>query len=117
MVNDSAGILDQQQVCQAARSLPYSLVVNTSSASGDNGGSSSSPQPVDAHTIVITIVLGQHHKHEQAQPQVTITGGSAVALTSDQYQAAEDAFNQAAQDGDYTAATLAALQALQENNA
>lgn len=117
VVNDSAGILDQQQVCQAARSLPYSLVVNTSTAPGDNGDSSSPPQSIDAHTIVITIVPGHHHKHEQAQPQVRITGGSAVALTSDQYQAAEDAFNRAAQNGDYTAATIAALQVLQENDA
>ena len=119
VINDAAGILDQQQVCQAARSLPYSLVVNVSSAPGANEGNSSASEPIDAHTIVITIMIGRHHGHghEQAQAQVTITGGSAVSLTSDQYQAAEDAFNQAAQGGDYTAATIAALQSLQENNA
>jgi len=117
MVNDAAGILDQNQVCQAARSLPYSLVVNTSNTPGGNGGSSSSPPSIDAHTIVITIVTGRHHGHEQTQAQVTITGGRSVSLTSDQYQQAEDAFNQAAQDGDDTSATIAALQSLQENSA
>jgi tRNA A-37 threonylcarbamoyl transferase component Bud32 len=117
VVNDAAGVLDQNQVCQAARSLPYSLVVNTSSVPGGNGDSSSSPQSIDAHTIVINIVIDRHHGHEQTQAQVTITGGSSVSLTSDQYQKAEDAFNQAAQAGDYTAATMGALQSLQENSA
>lgn len=117
VVNDAAGILDQQQVCQTASSLPYSLVVTTNSASGDNGGDASSPQPIDAHTIVITIVTGHSHKHDQTQARVMIIGGSAVALTSDQYQAAQDAFNQAAQDGDDTAATIAALQSLQKPSA
>lgn len=115
VVNDPAGILDQNQICQAARSLPYSLVVTTVPPSGDNGGSSSSPASIDAHTVAITIVTGRHHGHEQTQ--VTITGGSAVSLTSDQYQQAEDAFNQAAQNGDYTSATIVALQSLQGNNA
>jgi len=115
VVNDPAGILDQNQICQAARSLPYALVVTTVPPSGDNGGSSSSPASIDAHTVAITIVTGRHHGHEQTQ--VTITGGSAVSLTRDQYQQAEDAFNQAAQNGDYTSATIAALQSLQGNNA
>ena len=117
VVNDAAGVLDQNQVCQATRSLPYSLVVNTSSASGDNGDSSRSPQSIDAHTIVINIVIDRHRGHEQIQAQVTITGGSSVALTSDQYQKARDAFDHAAQASDDTAATIDALQALQENSA
>jgi hypothetical protein len=57
VVNDSSGILDQNQVCQVAHSLPYSLVVNTVPPPGDNGSGSSRPQ-IDAHTIVITIVIG-----------------------------------------------------------
>lgn len=116
-INDGAGILDQNQVCQAARSLPYSLMVTTSNTPGDSGGSSSSPASIDAHTIVITIVTGRHHGHEQTQAQATITGGSAVSLTSEQYQQAEDAFNQVAQNGDDTSATIAALHSLQENSA
>jgi hypothetical protein len=58
-----------------------------------------------------------HAQWQHQQTQVTITGGSAVSLTRDQYQQAEDAFNQAAQNGDYTSATIAALQSLQGNNA
>lgn len=111
-VNDSASILDQNQVCQAARSLPYSLVVNTGSASSNTGNS---PPSINVHTIVITIVIGRHHGHEQAQ--ATIIGDSSVSLTNDQYRAAENAFNQAAQGGDYTSATIAALQILQQNSA
>lgn len=47
---------------------------------------------------------------------MTITGGISVPLAGDQYQAAKDAFNQTAQNGDYSSATIAALQSLQENN-
>lgn len=112
VVNDSAGVLDQQQVCQAARSLPYSLVVNTGNTPGNT---SSSSQSISAHTVVINIVISQHHKHRQIQ--VTISGGRSVSLTSDQYQAGEDAFNQAIGDGNYTSATIAAIQSLQGDNA
>jgi hypothetical protein len=48
---------------------------------------------------------------------VAITGGSAVLLTSEHYQQAEDAFNQTALAGDYTAATIDAIHTLQENGA
>jgi len=117
MVNDSARILGQDQICQTARSLSSSLVVNTSNVSGDNGDGPNSPQSIDAHTILITIVIGRHHGHERTQAQVMITGGSEVPLSNDQYQSAVDAFNQAAQDGNYTSATIDAIQALQENGA
>lgn len=116
VVNDSAGILDQQQVCQAARALPYSLVVNIVPPPGDSKSDASQPQWIDVHTIVITIVIGRHHGHEQTQSQVAITGGSAVSLASAQYRQAENAFNQAAQAGDYTMATIDAIHTLQENS-
>jgi serine/threonine protein kinase len=114
-VNDSANILDKNQVCQEAQSLlSYSLVVNTSNASGGGNNSTSS---IDANTIVITIVVNQsHHEHDQ-QVQVTITGGNAVPLTDEQYHSAVDAFNRAVHSGDYTAATVAAIQSLQASGA
>lgn len=113
-VNDTAGVLDQNQVCQTAQSLPYSLVVNTSRAPTGNDTGANSSQSIDAHTIVMTIVLVRRHGHDQPQVKVTITGGSAVTLTNDQYQAAEKAFVQTAQDGDYTAATIEAVHTLQQ---
>ncbi|HEY1353148.1 MAG TPA: serine/threonine-protein kinase [Ktedonobacteraceae bacterium] len=113
-IDDTAGLLDQNQVCQAAHSLPYSLIVKTSRAVGDGPGPGSSQQ-IDAHTILITIVIVRRHGHDQNQVKVTITGGSAVLLTGDQYRAAESAFMQTAQDGDYTAATIEALHTLQQN--
>lgn len=112
-INDSAGLLDQNQVCQAAHSLPYSLIVNTSRTAGGDG-SDASPQP-DAHTVVINIVVTRRHGHEQAQVKVTITGGNAVLLTDDQYREAEDAFLRAAHNGDYTAATIEAIHTLAQN--
>lgn len=115
VVNDSADILDQNQVCQAARSLAYSLVVNTSNASGD-GDTVNGPQTqfIDAHTIVIAIVATQA-RHGHNQGQVMITGGSAVPLTNEQYHNAVEAFIRAARAGDYTSATIAAIQSLQAN--
>jgi hypothetical protein len=112
-IDDTASLLDQNQVCQAARSLPYSLIVKTSRAVGDSPGPVS-PQQIDAHTILITIVIVRRHGHDQNQVKVTITGGSAVQLTGNQYRAAETAFMQTAQDGDYTAATIEAIHTLQQ---
>lgn len=114
-VDDSADVLDQNQICPAGRSpLSYSLIVDTS----NNGDGFKSPTPA-ARTIVITIIVNQSH-HEHGHPnqvQVMITGGSAVPLTGEQYHRAQDAFNQAAHSGDDTSATLAAIQSLQASGA
>ncbi|HEX7736081.1 MAG TPA: serine/threonine-protein kinase [Ktedonobacteraceae bacterium] len=118
-VNDAANILDQNQVCQQAQSLlSYSLIVNTSIPSGDGDASHLSQTPVvSSNTIVISIVVTQsHHKHN-SQVQVTMSGGSAVPLTSEQYHRATEAFQQALQGNDYTSATIAAIQSLQSSGA
>ena len=112
-VNDSADILNQSQICSTGNSpLSYSLVVNTS----NNGGSFDSSQTPPARTIVVNIIANpSHHGHNQAQ--VMISGGSGVPLTSDQYHSAQEAFNRVAHSGDYTSATLAAIQSLQASGA
>lgn len=116
-IDDTAGLLDQNQVCQAALSLPYSLVVNTTRAPDSTDSGTNSSGTIDVHTIVISIVLVRRHGHDQSQVKVTITGGSAVSLTSEQYREAENAFEQTARDGDYTAATIEALHTLQQGGA
>jgi serine/threonine protein kinase len=116
-IDDAAGLLDQNQVCQAAQSLPYSLVVHTSRTTGGPDAGAQPSETIDAHTIVISIVLVRRHGHDQSQFKVTITGGSEVALTSEQYREAENAFSQTAQDGDYTAATIEAIHTLQQGGA
>ena len=109
VVNDQAGVLDQDQICQQAQSLSHPLIVNVNN-------SSDSYVPGDANTIVINIVTTSHHGHAQAQ--VMITGGSAVPLADDQYHEAEDAFTQSFNnDENETEATIAAIQSLQGNGA
>lgn len=117
-VNDAANILDQNQVCQQAQSLlSYSLVVNTGSPSGGDAFHAPQTPSASSNTIVISIVVTQsHHKHNP-QVQVTVTGGSAVPLTDEQYHRAVDAFQQALHGNDYTSATIAAIQSLQTSGA
>jgi serine/threonine protein kinase len=115
-VNDPAGILDKNQICQRAQALPYSLIITTSNASGDSDSSNSfSVQSINAKTIVIKIAISRAH-HGQQQVHVTITGGSEVQFTSAQYHSAVEAFNRAVHGGHYTAATIAAIQSLQTSS-
>jgi len=113
-IDDPAGLLDQSQICQAAQSLPYALVVHTSSATDGGDSGTHQPETIDAHTIVISLILVRRHGHDQSQVRVTISGGSAVALTGEQYREAENMFEQTAQDGDYTAATIDAIHTLEQ---
>ncbi len=120
-INDAANVLNQSQICPAGRSpLSHMLVINSSNAPGGKGpGPGPNPPPTPpAQTIMIIIVVNPSpHGHGPNQAQVMITGGSALPLTNKQYHSAQDAFNQAAHSGDYTSATLAAIQSLQASGA
>jgi hypothetical protein len=60
--------------------------------------------------IVIAINLDTSHPHLRVQ--VNIGGGNAVPLTDSQYQQAVDAFNRVSDTGDYSGATIEAIQTL-----
>jgi serine/threonine protein kinase len=123
VVNDSLDILNQDQICNQAHSLSYSLMVNTSSTS-EGGDTTHLPQTGfgDANTIVINIlVTPPRHGHTQPQTQVNITGGKAVPLTTAQYHSAVEAFNhtftRTTTNNKYTLATIAAIKSLQQSGA
>jgi hypothetical protein len=60
--------------------------------------------------IVIAINLDASHPHLRVH--VNIGGGNEVPLTNSQYQQAMDAFNGDANTGNYTEATIEAIQTL-----
>lgn len=118
-VNDTNGILERGQICQAAQNLTSSLIVNVSQnkSSGD-GNAYRIPRAVltpDPHTIIIYITLSQQHGYERTQ--IGIIGGSEVPLSDEQYHAAANAFYWTLNSGDYTTATITAIQVLQADGA
>lgn len=121
VTNHAPIALDTNQICAAAQDLRSSLEVN----SGQNGSQDGNdayhvPQVFAApgpHTIVISIIASQKHGHGHVQAQVHITGGSEVPLNDAQYHAAVDAFSQTLKSGDYTSATIAAIQVLRTDGA
>ncbi len=62
--------------------------------------------------IVIAINVKPSPGPGPAHVHVTIVGGISVPLTDRHYHQAIDVFNRAAQTGEYTEATIAAIQTL-----
>lgn len=121
VTNHATIALDTNQICAAAQNLRSSLEVNSSQNGSQDGNDAyhlpqtfSAPDP---HTIVISIIIAQKHGHDHGQAQIHITGGSEVPLNDAQYHAAADAFSQALKGGDYTSATIAAVQVLRADGA
>ena len=118
LVNDTAQILDQGRVCGAAQTLSYPILVYTTGTSQNEGGDSNSGDSnsqaqslvASPRMIVIAINLDSSHSHQHVH--VGIVGGNEVPLNDSQYHQAMDAFNQAANAGDYTEATIEAIQNL-----
>jgi len=67
--------------------------------------------------IVIAINVKPSAGPGPPQVHVTILGGISVPLTDGQYQQAINVFNQVVQTGDYTQATIEAIQTLHTEGA
>lgn len=112
-VNDTGNILDQVRVCKAAQTLSYPIAIySTRTLQKEDGDSGHQSQSLvtSPQLIVITINLDTSHPHLGVN--VNIVGGSVVPLTDSQYNQAMDAFNRVANTGDFTAATIEAIQTL-----
>jgi serine/threonine protein kinase len=112
-VNDTANILDQTRVCEAAQTLSYPITVYTTRVSqNEDGDSNNQAQSLVTSPRLIVIAINLDSSHPHLRVHVSIVGGNEVPLNDSQYQQAMDAFNHVADSGDYTEATIEAIQNL-----
>jgi uncharacterized membrane protein YgcG len=106
---DNAHVLDAVQVAGQASQLPYPVsIYTTRTFTGTTDTfdkfTTTFVGPNDSNLIVINI--DTVHRH------LAIDGGTQVPLSNDQYASAIQTFTQNFNNGDYTGATVAALQSL-----
>lgn len=106
---DNAHVLDAAQVAGQASQLPYAVnIYTTKTFTGTTDAfdkfTTTLIGPNDSNLIVINI--DTMHRH------LAIDGGTQVPLSNDQYASAIQTFTQNFNNGDYTGATVAALQSL-----
>jgi hypothetical protein len=117
-VYDAAQILDQVQVCKAAQTLSYPITVYTTRTSqNEDGDSNSQAQSLVTSPRLIVIAINLDSSHPHLREHVSIVGGNEVPLNDSQYQHAMDTFNQVADSGNYTEATIEAIQSLHMDGA
>lgn len=109
-ISDQAGVLDQNQVRNAAASLRYPLTIYT--VNNFSGSTSSFDQRAASHVtssnlIVISISTNLHH--------MAVVYGKSVPLGNGGADSAKNAFVRTYQSnpGDYTAATVSSIQSLE----
>jgi hypothetical protein len=107
-ISDPVGALNASQVRSAGSSLPYPVNIYTTSSF--NGSSSSFDQQTRGHVNsnnLIVMAIDVRNKH------LAIVGGSSVPLSSSQYNDAVQSFiNNYRSNQNYTSATVAALNTL-----
>ena len=107
-ISDQAGVLDQSKVRSQAQNLPDPINIYT--VNNFTGTSSAFDQQAHSHITnsrLIVIAIDTAHRH------LTIAGGTSVPLSSSQYNDAVNAFKSNYGNGDYTGATIAAINSLQ----
>src|SRR5437764_13596981 len=110
-VYDNAGVLNASQVQSAAANLPYPIDIYT--VNNFNGTKAAFQQQTATHTagnsnlIVLAVDTKNHY--------VFVSSGSRVPLSSSQATDAANSFARNFSNGDYTNATLAAINSLQSS--
>jgi serine/threonine protein kinase len=112
-INDTANMLDTTQICSAVSQWPYTLTIYTTDTSSqyDNLSNIARSQLTDTNTIVMAIGIDNSHDHPH--PRISIISGDSVQLKNTRYHRAIEAFTREADTGNYTDATIAAIQVLQ----
>lgn len=112
-INDAANVLDTTQICSAVSTWPYTLAISTTNTSSANSNLNDTARSLltDANTVVMAIAIDNSHHH--SHPHISIIGGNSVQISDMQYHRAEEVFTSQANTGDYTNATIAALEVLQ----
>jgi Protein kinase domain len=114
-INDTADMLDSAQVCDAAKTLPYAVAIYTTKTfPNGNGDFDHMAESLVNSPNMIVIAIQQDASSPHPHVHVAILGGPSVPLTGKQYDRARDAFISDANTGDYTGATIAALQILHD---
>ncbi len=106
-ISDDARVLDKSRVQSAAAAMGYPVDIFTTNTF--NGTNSDFQQRARGHLNKSNIVMAIDTQHKY----LYITGGSNVPVREGQYTDAINAFKSSFGNGDYTGATVAALQSLQ----
>ncbi len=109
-IHDDAHVLKTEQVQNEAATLPDPIRIFTTNrftGSTDEFDQQTRDAVSDVNTLVINI--DTVHRH------IAIFGGKALPLTNSQYSDAVAAFRNAFHEGDYTGATIAAIDSLRDS--
>jgi hypothetical protein len=109
-ISDAANVLNTSQVQSQAANLSYPVSIyttNTFTGTKSQFQSQTASKITNSNLIVIAIDTKNRY--------VQIDSGRSVPLGSSQNQSASDAFKNKFGNGDYTGATIAALQSLQNS--
>lgn len=107
-INDQSGVLDIGKVRAEAAKLPNSILIYTTKTfSGDQDALNQSTREQLPNQNAIAIGIDTLHRH------LSIESGTSVKLSDSQASDAVSAFKNNYNGGDYTGATIAALDSLQ----
>lgn len=110
-VDDQARVLDASKVQAEAAKLSYATLIytiNTFSGDQDALNQATRGRLPDQESLVIGIDVAQHH--------LSIESGTSVEVPDSQASDAVDAFRSNFNNGDYTGATIAAIDSLSGSN-
>ncbi len=108
-INDTANVLNTTQICRTISTWPYMLAISTTASPNGNLSDTAQSLLTNASTVVMAIGIANAHRH----PSISIIGGASVQISDMQYQRAEVVFTRLANTGNYTNATIAAIELLQ----
>jgi hypothetical protein len=108
-INDQAGVLDSNKVRSDAAHLPVSvLIYTTKTFTGDQTALNDDARNHLSGTNTVDIAI------DTAQRHLSIQSGSQVKLSDGQASNAVDAFKNSFHNGDYTGATIAAIDSVHD---
>ncbi len=112
-INDTANVLDITQICSAVSKWPYTLIIYTTNTSSQDGNLSNTARSLLTNDNTVVVVIGIDNSHDRPRSHISIVGGGSVQISDALYHRAVEAFTRKANTGDYTNATIAAIQVLQ----
>ncbi len=112
-INDTANVLDTTQICSAVSQWPYTLTIYTTNTSSQDSNLSNTAQSLLTNANTVVMAIGIDNSHDHPRPHISIIGGDSVQISDTSYHRAVEAFTRKANTGDYTNATIAAIQVLQ----
>jgi hypothetical protein len=112
-VTDTAHLLNQAKVCQAAHLFAYPIeVYTTNTFQMSDGDFDQLSRSLVTSPQLVVIAIRIDPTNPTPHVHVDILGGIAVPLADPQYHSAMDTFTQVANAGNYTQATIKAIQSL-----